>query len=150
MRALLLAALLAALAAPAAAQGVYKYTDKDGRVIYTDDPKAGGGTAQPVEDKTSTVTVPAPANSEASRKLLEQADKRAANLNRASDDVVAAHNALRAAEERKQAGIEPAEGDRQGRRYRPEYWQRQRQLDNDVARARAQLNEALARRNALR
>jgi hypothetical protein len=154
MRKLMIAALLYACAAvaatEAAAQGVYKYTDKNGRVVYTDDPKAGGGTAQPVEDKASTVSVPAPASSEATRRLLEQADKRAAALDRATSDIAAAQIALNEAMARQEAGVEPIEGERQGRRYRPEYWQRQQKLQNDVARSRARLDEALARRNALR
>jgi hypothetical protein len=147
---LVIAALAAVVAAAAAAQGVYKYTDRNGQVVYTDDPNAGGGTAQPVEDKTSIVTVPAPANGEAARKLLEQADKRAAALDRATSDIAAAQIALNEALARQEAGVEPVEGERQGRRYRPEYWQRQQKLQNDVARSRARLEEALARRNALR
>jgi hypothetical protein len=146
----LLAALAAVVATAAAAQGVYKYTDKNGQVVYTDDPKAGGGTAQPVEDKTSTVTVPAPANSKATQRLLEQADKRAAALDRATSDIAAAQIALNEAMARQEAGVEPIEGERQGRRFRPEYWERQQKLQNDVARSRARLDEALARRNALR
>jgi hypothetical protein len=154
MRQLMIAALLYASAAvaatEAAAQGVYKYTDKNGHVVYTDDPKAGGGAAQPVEDKTSAVSVPAPANSEATRRLLEQADKRAAALDRATSDIAAAQIALNEAVARQEAGVEPIEGERQGRRFRPEYWKRQQKLQNDVATSRARLEEALARRNALR
>ena len=150
MRILLFAALLAALAAPAAAQGVYRYSDKDGRVIYTDDPKAGGGTAHPVEDRTSTVASPDPAANRTSKKLLEQADRRAAELDRATNDIVVAYNTLRAAEARKDAGVEPVEGERQGRRFRAEYWQRQQGLQGEIDAARARLNEALERRNALR
>lgn len=149
MIAVLLAAVLALSSAAASAQGVYKYTDKDGRVIYTDDPKAGGGTAQPVEDVSSSVAPPAGAST-ASRKLLDQADKRAAALDKAMSDITAAHTALRDAEARKEAGVEPIEGERQGRRFRPEYWQRQQALQRDIDTARAQLNDALERRNALR
>ena len=149
MRMFLLAALLAALAAPAAAQGVYKYTDKNGRVVYTDDPKAGGGATRPVEDKISTVT-PVPATTDASRRLLRQAEQRMAALDKATSDIAAANNELRAAEARKEAGVEPVGDERQGRRFRPEYWRRQQQLQNDVNRAQARLDDALARRNAVR
>ena len=79
-----------------------------------------------------------------------QADKRAAALDRAMADIVTSFNALRAAEARKEQGIEPQEGERQGRRYRPEYWQRQQELQRDIDEARARLNDALERRNALR
>jgi hypothetical protein len=88
--------------------------------------------------------------SEVDRRLAEQAGQRAAALNRASADIVAAYEALRAAEASRAAGVEPAEGDRQGRRFRPEYWQRQHALEQDVVSAKARLDEALARRNALR
>jgi hypothetical protein len=149
MRKLLIAALLATLAAAAAAQGVYKYTDKDGRVVYTDDPKAAAAGAQPVEDRTST-SISDPAASGSARQMIEQADKRAAALDRATSDIAAAQNALDAAIARKESGVEPVGDERQGRRFRPEYWQRQQKLENDVAAARAKLDEALARRNALR
>jgi hypothetical protein len=141
-----------ALAAPAAAvqaEGVYKYTAPDGRVTYTDDPKALDGTARALEPAPPPART-APALSEADRKLLEQAKQRAAALDRAIEDIVAAHAALRAAEARRDSGVEPLEGERQGRRYRPEYWGRQQQLERDIASARATLDEALARRNALR
>jgi hypothetical protein len=92
----------------------------------------------------------AQALSEAEKRLLEQANRRAAALDRAVDDIVAAHKALRAAEASRDSGVEPLEGERQGRRFRPEYWDRQNALESDVASARARLDEALARRNALR
>jgi hypothetical protein len=88
--------------------------------------------------------------SEADKKLLEEASERAAKLDRATDDIVTAFNALRAAEARREQGIEPLEGERSGRRYRPEYRERQRALGRDVEEARASFNDALARRNALR
>jgi hypothetical protein len=93
---------------------------------------------------------PAAGWSEADKKLLEQANERAAKLDRAIDDIVTAHNALRAAEVQREQGIEPLEGERSGRRYRPEYWERQQTLSRGVEEARARLNDALARRNALR
>jgi len=151
LRCLLNLLALVALAPGAQAQGVYKYTDPSGNVTYTDDPNAGGGAARALElPPPPGRTPPAPALSEADRKVLEQANQRAAALDRASADIVAAHEALRAAEARRDAGVEPLEGERQGRRHRPEYWQRQQALARDVATARARLDDALARRNALR
>lgn len=144
-----LAALLLATGSAASAQTVYKYTDKDGHVVYTDNPKAGGGAAQPVEDKTMIVPAPSGTAPEA-RRLLDQADKRDAELDRAVSEIASAHAALREARARQQAGIEPVEGERQGRRFRPEYWQRQEALQRAVDVARVKLEDALARRNALR
>jgi uncharacterized protein involved in exopolysaccharide biosynthesis len=92
----------------------------------------------------------APGLSDGEKRLLEQSNKRAAELDRATADIVTSFNALRAAEARREQGIEPVEGDRQGRRFRPEYWQRQHALQRDVDEARARLNDALERRSALR
>jgi hypothetical protein len=88
--------------------------------------------------------------SAAEKRLLEQANKRAAQLDRATADIVTAFNALRAAEARREQGVEPLEGERSGRRFRPEYWERQQALQRDIEEARAQLDDALARRNAFR
>ena len=151
LRPLAVAIALAALATAAGAQGVYKYTDPAGRVIYTDDPSAGGGAARPVETAAPPgATVPAAGLSASERQLLEQANRRAASLDRAVADIVAAHAELRAAEARRERGIEPVEGERQGRRYRPEYWARQQALQRDIDVARAKLNDAIERRNAVR
>jgi hypothetical protein len=78
------------------------------------------------------------------------ANRRSAELDRAAQDVVDAFNALRAAETRRDEGVEPQDGDRSGRFLRGQYWQRRQALERDVQAARARLDEALARRNALR
>ncbi len=151
LRRLAIAVTLAALAPSAGAQGVYKYTDRSGRVIYTDDPTAGGGTAIPVETPAPPgAAAPAAGLSEAQKRLLEQANRRAAALDRAIADIVAAHAELRAAEARRDQGVEPIEGDRQGRRFRPEYWERQQANQQAIEIARAKLSDAIDRRNALR
>jgi hypothetical protein len=141
-----------ALAGGAAAQPVYKYKDTHGTTVYTDNPRAGNGKAQRVEGDQLSI---APGASESSvagadRQLLDDAEKRSGALDRATDDIVAASRALREAEDRRDLGIEPIEGERQGRRFRPEYWKRQQQLQSDVSSAQARLDEALARRNSLR
>ena len=149
MRKPMIALLLALASAGAAAQGVYKYTDKDGRVVYTDDPKAGGGQARAVPDQSSRIPAPSGLDA-ASRQLLNDADQRSAALDRAMDEVIAAHGALREAEVRRDAAMEPIEGERQGRRFRDEYWYRQEALQRDIDNARTKLSDALARRNALK
>lgn len=150
MRVLLIAIAFATYASAAAAQNVYKYSDPSGRVTYTDDPAAGNGAATRVEIPSPPGAKPAPGLSEADRKLLEQANRRAAELDRATDDIVAAFNALRAAEARREQGVEPLEGERSGRRFRPDYWERQQALKRELEDARARLDEALSRRNSLR
>jgi hypothetical protein len=151
LRPLAIATALLVLAPAAGAQGVYKYTDPAGRVIYTDDPNAGGGTARLVEiPGTPGAATPAAGLSDSEKQLLQQSNRRAAALDRAVNDIVAAHAELRTAEARREQGIEPIEGERQGRRYRPEYWERQQELRRDIDVARARLNDAIERRNALR
>ena len=145
-------AALSVLTPIAIAQGVYKYVDKDGHTVYTDNPAAGRGTAQRIESPAQTSDTPIPVMklSESEKKMLEQANRRAAALDRAVQDIVIAYNELRAAETRRGQGLEAMEGERQGRRYRPEYWQRQQALQGDIDNARAKLNDAIDRRNELR
>lgn len=146
-----LAAILMALAAfapPAAAQ-VYRCVDANGHVVYADKPAGANCVLQQMEAAPKPAATPPPLSS-SEKQLLEQQKRRAAELDRAIADIVASFNALRAAEARRDQGIEPLEGERQGRRYRPEYWARQEALKRDVDDARAKLNDALARRNALR
>jgi hypothetical protein len=146
----LIAALLAAFAPGAVAEDVYKHTNPSGRITYSDDPAAGSGTVRRIEIPPQPRGKPAAGLSEADKKLLEQANERAAKLDRATDDIVTAHNALRAAQARREQGVESLEGERSGRRYRPDYWERQQALSRDVEEAKARLDDALARRNALR
>ena len=150
MRLILIGLALAAFAHAAAAQNIYKYSDPSGRVTYTDDPAAGNGSAKRVEIPSQPGGQPAPGLSAAERRLLEQANKRAAELDRATADIVTAFNALRGAEARREQGVEPLEGERSGRRFRPEYWERQQARQRDIEEARARLDDALARRNAFR
>ena len=88
-----------------------------------------------------------------------QGEDRAAALDRAYGEVVAAQAALQRADEARQSGVEPLPGERLGtvspsgeRRSRlgDEYWERQRRLEKDLEQARTRLDEALARWNALR
>lgn len=150
MRLLPIAAMLAAFASAAAAQVVYKYSDQDGRVLYTDKPAAGLSVPERLEIQPQPGGKATAGLSEAEKQLLEAASHRSAELDGAAADVVNAQTALRAAEARRAQGAEPLEGERSGRRYRPEYRQRQQALAHDVEEARARHYEALARRNAFR
>ena len=93
-----------------------------------------------------------------------QGEDRAAALDRAYGEVVAAQAALQRADEARQSGVEPLPGERvegggrgrvgragEGRsRLSDEYWERQRRLEKELEQARARLDDALARWNALR
>ncbi len=83
------------------------------------------------------------------------AQDRSAQLERAHEEVVAAFNALKDAEARRERGIEPLPGERIGTvkgrsRFADEYHTRQKALEAELAAARARLERALARRNELR
>lgn len=143
------ALMLAAFTTLAIAQNpVYKYKDAHGNPVYTDSPPADIP-AERMQVPTQP-TKSSGALSESEKQLLQAADRRVAELNRANEDIVSSFNALRAAEARRDQGIEPQEGERQGRRLRPEYWDRRQALESDVVTARARLDDAIARRNALR
>lgn len=84
----------------------------------------------------------------------QETDRHAA-LERAYAELVAARQALLRAEAERELGIEPAAGERLGivgggSRLAPEYWERQKRLEEDVALAHARLDKALARWNELR
>src|SRR5215470_12669620 len=113
MRFVCLALALAALAPTAVAQGVYKCVDPGGRVTYTDNPNACPNAVQ-VETPPPASVRPAGVSA-GEREFARQADKRAADLAKATDDIVSSFNSLRAAEAKRDAGIEPLEGERQGR-----------------------------------
>jgi hypothetical protein len=134
----------------AVAQNVYKHSSPSGGVTYSDDPNPGTGTVTRVEIPSKPGDKPTLGLSDTEKKLSEQANRRAAELDRATEDIIAAFKALRAAEARREPGIEPIEGERSGRRFRPEYWERQQALKRDVDEAQARLDDALSRRNALR
>lgn len=76
-------------------------------------------------------------------------------LDRAYDGLLAAQTALQKAESARELGVEPQPGERIGTvsgrsRLTDEYWARQKQLEEDVERARKRLDEAIARWNAVR
>ena len=147
-----LSAALAVFGPAANGQAVYKFTDRAGRTVYSDDPAAAPGTVKRIEAPPPPIHSPKPAAklSPGEKKTLEQSQQRSAELNRVNADIVAAESALREAEARRAQGAEPGEGDRQGRRYRPEFWERQQGLQKDIDDARAKLDAAIGRRNELR
>jgi uncharacterized protein DUF4124 len=152
----LIATSLAAVAASctsALAQAVYRYKDSQGNTVYTDKPPAGNDTVQRLEtppQPARAVPTPARGQSDAEKRLLEAANRRTADLDRAAQDVVDAFNALRAAQARRDEGVELQDGDRSGRYLSRQYFQRRQALELDVQAAQARLDEAMARRNALR
>lgn len=142
----LLSALVLASGPAAAADAVYKYVDANGRMVYTDDPKGAPG-AERVPLELLSVVPAAPATASRAAELIDAANRRAAALDSAQADMITASRALEHAQEMQQLGIEPLEGERIGRRFRDEYWQRQALLEAQVQNALALLDNAIARRN---
>lgn len=156
---LLLAGLTVAVAA--AAQTVYRYVYPDGRVVYSDAPVPGArlqGTLAPPAPTTSPPTGAAgQARPESGpRPGPDQAgDNRAGTLAAANEEVRAAAAALDNAKARLASGQEPLPGERTGTagggsRLNEDYWVRQQELQKAVDAAQAQLDRAVAQRNALR
>ena len=87
-------AVVAVLATSALAQAVYRYKDSQGNTVYTDKPPAGNDTVQRLESPVPPAQSPARGQSDAEKKLLEAANRRSAELDRAAQDVVDAFNAL--------------------------------------------------------
>jgi hypothetical protein len=83
------------------------------------------------------------------------AQQRGTELDRAYDELLAAHLLLQKAEAAREAGVEAQPGERLGTvggrsRLSDEYWERQKRLENEVERARKGVDQAIERWNALR
>jgi len=150
-----LVALAAALAPLAcAADTVYKYRRPDGSVVYSDTPLQGArliGRYELVPQPPGGTQGGEPGGGGPD----EQARLRSQSLEAVYARIRAAELALKGAQERQQAGVEPLEGERianaqRGSRFRPEYFARQKQLADDVEKAQQELDEAYRQRNELR
>jgi hypothetical protein len=150
-------ALAAALAPLAwAADIVYKYRRPDGSVVYTDAPLPG---ARLIGRYQLLPREPAGASEGAAPRGAadpdEQARQRSFSLQEVDERIKAGELALKEAQDRQQAGVEPLEGERianvqRGSRFRPEYFARQKQLADEVQRAQIELDEAYRQRSELR
>ena len=145
-QAILIACALAA--ATAQAQGVFRSTMPDGRIIYGDKPAPGAKeskevTVQPNIAEPPKVIAPVPSPQQ------KDFDKADADVKKAQEDLDRARAALA-------AGAEPQEGERTGvakrgdSRLNEAYDKRIKSLEGAVAAAQARLDDALARRNAAR
>jgi hypothetical protein len=140
----------------AVADTVYKYQRPDGKVVYSDVPLRGAkliGRFElvPLPPRGGARGDAAPGSADISRRT----ERRISALDAADADIKAAEQALKDAEERQQAGVEPLPGDRVGKfggrsRLTPDYFERQRALAAEVDAARARLDEAYRQRNQLR
>ncbi len=148
-----------AVALPAGAQKIYKQQLPDGTVVYADHRIKGAkllyqvtmpdAQAQPVER-----AAPSRPNAE-SAALDKRLRERANALDRAQREVVDAERALGEAKRQLEAGKELLPGEIQSSatgstRLLPEYHDRVKKLEDDVAKAQARLDRAYSERNQLR
>jgi hypothetical protein len=157
-----LALLLGAyVSAGAMAETLYRSTDSSGRVSYSDQPLQGAAKVERVvvEPLDPENAARMEAAREKSRRETEEFQQRERERERALDeahaDVVKAINALRDAQRRREAGVEPLPGERFGNtrggtRLAPSYFARQQALDLEVSAAQQRLEQAYARRNDVR
>ena len=147
MKSILVASGLLALvlAAPAAAQTLYKSTLPDGRVVYGDkpDPAAVKVDKQQPDISKRGIGGSTPRETEALKAMEASRAKREAADEKGRD----AQDALRAAEQARAAGKEPLPGERSGTagggsRLNDAYYERQRKLEADVEKARAAAGRA--------
>jgi len=147
-----------AIALPAAAQKIYKQQLPDGTVVYADHRIKGAKLLYQVTI-TDAPTHPAeraaaPASAETAA-LDKRLRERMEALDRAQQEIVDAGRALEVVKRRFDAGKEPLPGEVQSSamgstRVLPQYNERLKQLEDDVAKAQARLDRAYADKNQLR
>jgi len=150
----LLAAALAAAAAPALADTIYKYERGDGSVVYSDTPVRDARLVERFSVAQATAQPPRPAAPEAQRPAAPAGD-RIARLDAADAEVRAAQQAVDAAKTRLGQGSEPLPGERVGigggrSRLTQDYFARQQALEEELVRANARLEAAYRQRNDAR
>ncbi|KQB56673.1 MULTISPECIES: DUF4124 domain-containing protein [Acidovorax] len=133
---------------------IYKSTLSDGRIIYSDEPVPKASRKEKISIERHP---PNAQDAEAAQKalsmsraqLLENAAARSARLKQLDKQVDDAYSELKSAESALQQGQEVQEGERQGRRLTPSYFQRRQALANAVQKARRRLDGLLNERASL-
>lgn len=148
-RVLLIGSLLAAALAaqPALAQVLHKSTMPDGTVVYGDKPAPGAVKVESSKPDTSKQGILPPTAGEKAALQKLEADRKQREFT--GDRVRTAEKAVAAAEAARAAGKEPLENERIGTaggasRLTDAYWQRQKNLDAAVEKARRDLENAQA------
>jgi hypothetical protein len=137
---------LCLLAAPAAAQTMYKSTMPDGKVLYSAQPEPGAKKVEKMAPNTqnSGIQLSTP---DQKRDLDHRESQRQEEASRRQAELDQLKDALTKAEAARDAGKEPQEGDfignaRGGMRLNEEYLERQKTLEANVQDARKRLEEA--------
>lgn len=149
--------LFAFATAPATAQTVFKSIMPDGSIVYGNGPAKGAAKVEPIKVEPPVVmdSPPAAPSPEAARRVREELRGDDAAWGKATQDVRSAEEALSAAKLAQQSGVAPLPGEMVGNAgggVRPSeaYFARQQQLADDVKKAQAAVDAAIAARNALR
>lgn len=135
-------------------RAVFRSQMPDGRVAYADGPAAGAVRSDRLlvepHPGDPAQALAAQRALEANRaRLLQQGRARALKLAELDRGIDVAQQELWVAQSAQTDGQTVVEGDRQGRRFAPSYWQLQQFLAQAVARARLQLDALRAERAAL-
>jgi hypothetical protein len=144
----------AALCAIAQAQTIYRSVMPDGKIIFGDKPAPGAKESKPMALKPPNTAQPEPTSAQPGSNAGGAAPSRQQALESASGEVNAAQQNLDRARAALEAGREPTPderiGTKTGMRTTEAYDQRIKMLEQDVANAQRQLDEALRRRNEAR
>lgn len=151
---LALCGLGASSIAAAGERAVFRSQMPDGRVVYADEPAAGAVRSarllvEPHPGDPAQALAAQRALERTRARLLQQGQARSLKLAELDRGIAVAQRELSVAQSAQTDGQTVVEGDRQGRRFAPSYWQRQQFLAQAVARARLQLDALRAERAAL-
>ncbi|MEW6294583.1 MAG: hypothetical protein AB1544_14960 [Pseudomonadota bacterium] len=140
--------------AAAGERAVFRSQMPDGRVVYADEPAAGAVRSarllvEPHPGDPAQALAAQHALEATRARLQQQGQARALKLAELDRGIAFAQRELWVAQSAQTDGQTVVEGDRQGRRFAPSYWQRQQFLAQAVARARLQLDALRAERAAL-
>lgn len=149
-----LCAAAGSLPAAAGERTVFRSEMPDGKVVYADAPLAGASRSvrlvlEPHPADPAQAQAAQRALQEARDRFRQEAQLRALRLGQLDARIALAARGLESAQAAQADGQGIGEGDRQGRRLTPAYWQRQQRLDAAVARARMTLDALTAERAAL-
>jgi hypothetical protein len=139
--------LVSALCATAQAQTIYRSVMPDGKIVFGDKPAPGAKESKPVAQRPPNISVPGPTSG-------GEVSPRQQTLEATTNDVNAAQQNLDRARAALEAGREPSAdehiGTKTGMRTTEAYDQRIRGLEQDLATAQRQLDDALGKRNNAR
>ena len=156
LQAVAVAGCAIAFASGAAEQSFYKSVLPNGRIVYSDAPATDAKRTKKITVRTDTsvsdvdVAAAERALHMSRQQLLRDAAARTVRLGQLETEIASAYNELKVAQEAREAGRDAGEGERQGRRFLAQYWERQHRLDAEVLKTRQRLDKLLAERTALR